>query len=242
LFLISVIMVATATSESSAASLDRLFKGNAAPLGTAWVHSVNSGWSEASLHRQVVATGTVKAAKTRDVYGHFRTATQMQRKEGTYWRKDPTPGLILEAKALNRDDMTVEDRMTCLRTEAIGAVLLVTEIPAENGEPQAAFITILAAPSVATYASDMSDAGLIYDDIWDETAIEALPSTVVSSDANHAVLAAQEGFSRALSLQTKVISLLQDAQPIFLPAGQQLAQRVVIDETSHFRAFFLPEV
>ncbi len=77
---------------------------------------------------------------------------------------------------------------------------------------------------------------------WDETTIAALPSTVVSSDANHAVLAAQEGFSLALSLQTKVISLLQDAQPIFLPAGQQLAQRVVINETPHSRAFFLPEV
>jgi hypothetical protein len=61
-------------------------------------------------------------------------------------------------------------------------------------------------------------------------------------DANHAVLAAQEGFSRALLLQRKVISLLQDAQPIFLPAGQQLAQRMGINAMSHSRAFFLPEV
>jgi hypothetical protein len=155
-FLVSVIviMVATAQSETPAAALGRLFKGTNAIFGTPWVNSVNSGWSEASLHRQVVATGTVKAAKTRDVYGHFRTATQMQRLEGTYWRKDPAPGLILEAQALNRDDTTVEDRTLSLRTEAIGAVLLVTQIPADNGDPQPAFITILAAPSVSTYASD----------------------------------------------------------------------------------------
>ena len=78
-FLVSVIviMVATAQSETPAAALGCLLKGTNAILGTPWVNSVNSGWSEASLHRQVVATGTVKAAKTRDVYGHFRTATQM---------------------------------------------------------------------------------------------------------------------------------------------------------------------
>jgi hypothetical protein len=235
-------MVATAPSETPAAALGRLFKGTNAILGTPWVNSVNSGWSEASLHRQVVATGTVKAAKTRDVYGHYRTATQMQRVEGTYWRKDPAPGLILEALALNRDDTTVEDRMLSLRTAAIGAVLLVTQIPADNGDPQPAFITILAAPSVSTYASDEQEAGLIYDDIWDETAIAALPSTIISSDSNHAVLAAQEGFSRATLLQTKVISLLQDAQPIFLPSGQHLAHRVQLGAVSHLQAFFLPEV
>ena len=89
-FLVIVLMVATAPSETPAAALGRLFKGPTATLGTSWVNSVDSGWSEASLHRQVVATGTVKAAKTRDVYGHFRTATQMQRSEGTYWRKDRT--------------------------------------------------------------------------------------------------------------------------------------------------------
>ncbi len=143
-------MVATPPpSETPAAALGHLFKGTNAILGTPWVNSVNSGWSEASLHRQVVATGTVKAAKTRDVYGHFRTATQMSRSEGTYWRKDLTPGLISQALALNREDMTVEDKMLNLRTAAIGAILLVTQIPADNGEVQPAFITILSAPSVA---------------------------------------------------------------------------------------------
>jgi hypothetical protein len=43
-------------------------------------------------------------------------------------------------------------------------------------------------------------------------------------------------------LQTKVVSLLQDAQPILLPTGQQLAERRQLDNVSYSLAFFLPEV
>jgi hypothetical protein len=77
---------------------------------------------------------------------------------------------------------------------------------------------------------------LIFDDIWDETALADLPSIVVSSDANYPVLGAQEGFSCATTLPTKVLSLLVDAQPILLPAGQQLSQSVQIVSISHLHA------
>jgi hypothetical protein len=44
-------------------------------------------------------------------------------------------------------------------------------------------------PSVATYAPTAADAGLIYDDIWDETARASIPSSaVISSDPNYLVL------------------------------------------------------
>jgi hypothetical protein len=71
----------TTTDVTPAASLGRLFKGPEAILGNSWIDYVPTGWTNASLHQLVVSSGTIHAAKSRDVYGHFRTATQMSKTE-----------------------------------------------------------------------------------------------------------------------------------------------------------------
>jgi hypothetical protein len=46
-------------------------------LGETWLDSVGEGWTEASLHRLVVTNGTLSAAKSMEIYGHFFTKMQM---------------------------------------------------------------------------------------------------------------------------------------------------------------------
>jgi hypothetical protein len=166
----------------------------------------------------------------------------MNKREGVYYRKDPTAILTAEALALNVSGTSEADRMLQLRTGAVGGVLLVTQLLGKDGAVQPPFITVLAAPSVATYSHGVADAGPIFADIWDDEALADFPATVDSSVANYPVLGAQTGFSRAEALPTKILSLLVDAQPILLPSGQQLGQSVLIEGVSHQRAFFLPEV
>jgi hypothetical protein len=146
------------------------------------VDSVRSGWSVDSLHRLVVSTGTVRGTKTRDIYGHFWTATHMGHTDGTDWSKDPTARIITKALALNDVRMSREARLHQLRTAAVGGILLVTQIPGVHSAEQEAFITIIASVSVAAYAQDAADASLIYDGIWDELAIAALPSQLLPID------------------------------------------------------------
>jgi hypothetical protein len=150
--------------------------------------------------------------------------------------------LKAEALALNVGGTSEADRMLQLRTGAVGGVLLVTQLLGKDGAVQPAFITVLAAPSAATYSPGVADAGPIFAEIWDEAALADLPKTVDLSVANYPFLGAQAGSSRSVTIPTKVLSLLVDAQPILLPEGQQIGQSVLIEGVSHQRAFFLPEV
>jgi hypothetical protein len=78
------------TEETTAASLTRLFKGPAAKMGTTWTDTVTTGWTEASLHHLVMTKGTLSTAKTKDMYGHVRTKTQMRGITGSpYWTPKP---------------------------------------------------------------------------------------------------------------------------------------------------------
>jgi hypothetical protein len=124
------------STETTTASLGRLFKGPNALLSTSWIDYVPTGWTDDSLHHLVVSTGTLRAAKSWDLYGHFRTATSMQKIEGTYWRKDPTPILVAEALALNPIDATPEARLHQLCTGAVGGLLLVTQLQGQEGDVQ----------------------------------------------------------------------------------------------------------
>jgi hypothetical protein len=80
-----------------------------------------------------------------------------------------------------------------------------TQIPVADGSIQAAFIKVSAAHSVAIFDSNETNLGLIYDDIWDETALVALPASIISSDAIYTIMGTQEGFSRASTLTTSVV-------------------------------------
>ena len=60
-------------TETSAAILTHLFQDQDAPMGQEWLDTVESGWTDSSLHSLVVTSGTLSAAKANELYGHFRT-------------------------------------------------------------------------------------------------------------------------------------------------------------------------
>jgi hypothetical protein len=143
---------------------------------------------------------------------------------------------------LNTNGLDAASRLHLLRTESIGGILLVTRIYDATGPTTAPFITILAAPAVATYDVAATDHGVILDDIWDDSALAGFDPSLLTSGVNCPVLAAQEGYSRATNLTSKIESLLIDAQPLLVPEGQKLGGKVSVADTTHFRAFYLPEV
>jgi hypothetical protein len=123
----------SASTESIAASLTRLFRASDAMLGKVWLESVSSGWTSESLHSLVVTNGTISAAKTREIYGHFRTKTQMKSIPSPYSPLAPVPLVKKEMVRLNLTDLDVEERLNQLRTEKVGGMLLVTTVMNEDG-------------------------------------------------------------------------------------------------------------
>jgi hypothetical protein len=100
------------------------------------------------------------------------------------------------------------------------------------------FITILVArTAVATYAEASAEHGVILDNIWDESALAGFDCSLVLSDVNCPILAAQEGYSRAVNITSRTESLLLHAQPLLIPEGQKPGLEVSLDEITHFWAF-----
>jgi hypothetical protein len=232
----------TGAPETTAAIVARMFRSPTASLGSDWVDSVQVGMSDTSLHRLVVSNGTPSAAKTRDMYGHFRTKTQMKHTPGRYWKEAPAPVLSKDALDLNDPTHDPHSRLHLLRTGNVGGLLVVTQLFDLSGPVTAPFITILAAPSVATYRQETTDQGIILDDVWDDTALQGFAPTLVTSIAHCPILAAQEGYSRDLSLSTQVESILLDSQPLLLPEGELIGQTVQRGGETLLRTFLLPEV
>ena len=229
-------------TELPAAIVARLFRGPNASLGTDWVDSVQVGLSDTSLHRLVISNGTPTAARTRDMYGHFRTKTQMKHTPGRYWKEAPVPLLSSEAIDLNDTSIDPHSRLHLLRTGSVGGILLVTQLFDTNGSVTREFITILAAPSVVTYRPETTDHGIILDDLWDDSALQGFDPALVTSTAHCPVLAAQEGYSRDPSLLPTVENILLDSQPLLLPEGELIGEKVQHGEDTFLRAFYLPEV
>ncbi len=171
-------------TELPAAIVARLFRGPNASLGTDWVDSVQVGLSDTSLHRLVVSNGTPTAARTRDMYGHFRTKMQMRHTPGRYWKEAPVPFLSSEAINLNDTSIDPHSRLHLLRTGSVGGILLVTQLFDTNGSVTREFITILAAPSVVTYRPETTDHGIILDDRWDDSALQGFDPALVTSTAH----------------------------------------------------------
>jgi hypothetical protein len=69
------LLIMVTSTELIAASLGHLFKSPDAMLGSSWVESVLSGWTNVSLPSLVVSHGTLHTSKARDMYIHFYTAT-----------------------------------------------------------------------------------------------------------------------------------------------------------------------
>ena len=232
----------TGAPETTAAIVARLFRSPTASLGSDWVDSVQVGLSDTSLHRLVVSNGTPSAAKMRDMYGHFRTKTQMKHTPGRYWKETPAPVLSKDALDLNDPTHDPYSRLHSLRTGNVGGILVVTQLFELGGPVTAPFITILAAPSVATYRQETTDQGIILDDVWDDTALQGFAPTLVTSVAHCPILAAQEGYSRDLSLDTQVETILLDSQPLLIPEGELIGQKVKRGDATFPRTYFPPEV
>jgi hypothetical protein len=82
-----------------------------AKMGTRWTDTVTTGWTEASLHHLVMKKGNISTAKTKDLYGHFRTKTQMGGILGPYWTKNPVEETELEIRRLNTTTLEVVERL-----------------------------------------------------------------------------------------------------------------------------------
>ena len=233
----------TPSTETAAASLARLFRGSDAILRLDWLDSVEEGLTDTSYHHLVVLTGTLSAAKTRDMYGHYRTKTQMKSKPCRYWKEDPTVSWMHDSKTINDPTMEETDRFQVLCTGAIGGMLLVTQMFDATGATTVPFITILAAPALATCYPTSSDQGVFLEDLWDDAALPGFDPTLDLTLVHCLALAAQEGFSRSPLLTSRVVSLLLDAQPVILPEGKGVAQSVhTLDGKVHWKVFLLPEV
>jgi hypothetical protein len=111
----------------------------------------------------------------------------MSKIEGTYYCKNPSVHLQVEALALNVSGVTEEARLLQLGTGAGGGVLLVTQLLGKDGAAQSAFITVLEVPSAVTYSHGVDDAGHIFADIWDKAIIANFPASADSSVANYPV-------------------------------------------------------
>jgi hypothetical protein len=99
-------------------------------------------------------------------------------------------------------------RLHLLCTGSVGGILLVICLFDTNGPTTESFITILVAPSMATYdPSSTESVVLVFDDIWDKTALTRFNPSLDLALVNHPILVAQEGYSRAARLTGQITGL-----------------------------------
>ena len=162
----------------------------------------------------------------------------MKSKPCRYWKEDPSIGLTHDSKAINDPTMDETTRLKLLRTGAIGGILLVTRMFDDTGAATVPFITILAAPALATCNPTTSDKGVFLEDLWDEAALKGFDPMLDLTQPHCPVIAAQQGFSRSSTVPSRVISLLLDAQPVIIPHGQSLGKSITMtDGQIYLRAF-----
>jgi hypothetical protein len=233
------------STEPSSDALQRLFLDPDAQLGQTWLHSARIPFSKDSLHSLVLASKTPSIAKARATYGHFRMASQMHKVSGTYWKRDQELASFLQQEPIRLNPSLMQDNFACLaslRKEAIGGLLLVTQQYSSDGAISEPYITVVAAPSLATLGqfSLSVPAGLLYSDFWDGSVLAGygLPTP---AGLHCPILTATEGFSRAIKLPG-VVDLFTELQPMLFPFGEQLAAPVKFPTGRIYRSFFLPEV
>ncbi len=161
----------------------RLFLATDAPMGQTWLHSTRIPLTDLALHRQALAVKVPPPAKARNAYGHVRTASQMNKVPGRYWKPEPDLKASIQenSKLLNPQTMpSPMARLTSLSSEAVGGILLVTQQFLSDGTTTTPYITVVAAPSLATIGTVDANhpAGLSSSDFWDDTVLTpfALPA------------------------------------------------------------------
>jgi hypothetical protein len=106
--------------------------------------------------------------KTKELYGHFCTKTQMKSIPGPYWLLDSVTMVKKELLRLLSTDMDVETKLDQLRMDIIGGVLFVTIVIKDDGTKSKSCITILVAPLVVTFTKPVKEHGVLYADVWEE--------------------------------------------------------------------------
>jgi hypothetical protein len=233
-----------------ASSFDRLFRDPDGLLGSVFLDSISPTLSLTSLPRLVVTKGLIEASQAKSTYGHWRTKTQCRSDPTLHYWKNPSdlPEFLHDATlALNPTALSsLPERIQTFRTAPIGCILVVTQrVTAESADnPSPPVIMLLAAPSMATIPSPLIPGeapGILYEDIWDATVTTTFADLINSEDPHCPVLAASEGFSRAVVSATPKL-YLDDAKPLFFPSGELLCETVAMSTGTTYRSYFLPEV
>jgi hypothetical protein len=233
------------TTETSAEALPRLFLAPKAPLGKTWLTSTGNIVSNESLHCLVMASTVPPIAKARNMYGHFRTASQMNKVSGIYWKPDAALKTYLQQEPLRLNPHPLQpklERLQSLYSDTVGSILLVTKQFHPDGTASPAYITIVTAPALAPLGpfSAEDPPGITISDYWDESVLA--PYSIKIGDSPHCpMLAATEGFSRLVNLPG-TSDFLNDSQPLLFPLGEHMASQIQTPTGAITRAFFLPEV
>jgi hypothetical protein len=224
----------------------QLFLAKDAPVGKTWLRSTRILLLAVALHHLALESELPLVSKARDAYGHFCTSSQMNKVPGRYWLPEPDLSASIQqaySQLLNPQPATTPmARLNSLRSEAVGGILLVTQQFAADGTASSSYLTIVAAPALATLGplDDANPPGYSLSDFWDNTVLQpfGLP---VNQTLHCPLMAAAEGFSRKVKLPG-ITDLIKDSQPLFFPSGEQAASLIQLALESHYCAFYLPEV
>jgi hypothetical protein len=171
----------------------------------------------------------------------------MNKVPGRYWLPEPDLSASIQQASLLLNPQpapTPMARLNSLRSKAVGGILLVTQQFAADGTASSSYLTIVAAPALATLGplEDANPPGYSLSDFWDDAVLQPFGLPVDQNQTLHRpLMAAAEGFSRKVKLPG-ITDLLKDSQPLFFPSGEQAASLVQLASESHYRAFYLPEV
>jgi hypothetical protein len=103
---------------------------------------------------------------------------------------------------------------------------------------------LIAVPSMATIPSPTIPGeahGILHEDIWNATVLTMFADLINSEDPHCPVIAASEGFSRAV-VSTTPPFYLEDAKPLFFPSGELICETVAISAGTTHQSYLLPEV
>jgi hypothetical protein len=169
----------------------------------------------------------------------------MNKVPGRYWKPEPDLSTSIQhhTKLLNPQPVpTPVALLILLSSQAAGWILFVTQQFAPDGTKTEPYITVVAAPPLATLGTgdENPPLELSLSDFWDNTVLTpfGLP---VDSDLHCPLMAAAEGVSRKVKLPG-IMDFMQDTQAVFFPSGKLVAATVQLPMESHYRAFYLPEV
>jgi hypothetical protein len=206
-----------APNKTAAEAFQRLFLDPSGPLGKTWLSSANAIVTTNALHSQAVASNPPLIVLARSTYGHFRMASQMNKVPGPYWKPDPELVAYLEQEPIRLNPTPLQlplERLQTLYSDTVGSILLVTKQFYPDGTASIPYITIVAAPSLATLGSfsNSDPPGIAISDYWDDSVLA--PYQIQIGDGPHCpMLASTEGFSRAVTLPGS-LDYVVDAQPL----------------------------